>query len=200
MLHKFTEKEKKELHYSKLTLEEYLNYDDGTDNRYELVNGELVLMPPESRLNERIVMWLLTQFLGLVSFDRLSLRTEIVVSGFRATTRIPDLMVLSEDQVAAMEGATRSTVTLDLPPPVLVVEVVSPGKENQERDYRYKRSEYAARGIAEYWIVDPVEQQVSVLELVKGLYEEKVYRGRDGIVSPTFSTLKLTAEQVLQAG
>ena len=183
-----------------LTFEEYLTYDDGTDKRYELVNGELVFMPPESRLNERIVMWLLTQLLYLVPFDRLSLRTEIVVSGFRATTRIPDLMVLSEDLVGAMEGATRSTVTLDLPPPILVVEVVSPGKENQERDYRYKRSEYAARGIAEYWIVDPIEQKVTVLELVKGLYEEKEYRGSDGIVSPTFSSLQLTAEQVLQAG
>ena len=115
-------KEKKELHCSTFTLEEYLNYDDGTDKRYELVNGKLVLMPPESRLNERIVMWILTQFLRVVPFDRLSLRTEIVVSGFRTTTRIPDLVVLSEDLVVAMEGATRSTVTLDLPPPVLVVE------------------------------------------------------------------------------
>jgi Uma2 family endonuclease len=34
-----------------------------------------------------------------------------------------------------------------------VVEVVSPGKANEERDYCYKRSEYAAWGIAEYWIV-----------------------------------------------
>ncbi len=31
-----------------LSLEEYLAYDDGTDNRYELVDGKLVAMPPES--------------------------------------------------------------------------------------------------------------------------------------------------------
>ncbi len=31
-----------------LTLEEYLAYDDSTDNRYELVDGRLVTMPPES--------------------------------------------------------------------------------------------------------------------------------------------------------
>jgi Uma2 family endonuclease len=29
----------------KLTFEEYLDYDDGTDNRYELVDGELVALP-----------------------------------------------------------------------------------------------------------------------------------------------------------
>ncbi len=34
-----------------LTAVEYLNYDDGTDARYELVNGNLVKMPPESNLN-----------------------------------------------------------------------------------------------------------------------------------------------------
>ncbi|WP_367889252.1 Uma2 family endonuclease [Leptolyngbya iicbica] len=42
-----------------------------------------------------------------------------------------------------------------MPAPLLVVEVVSPGKVNEDRDYRYKRSEYATRGIGEYWIIDP---------------------------------------------
>jgi Uma2 family endonuclease len=45
--------------------------------------------------------------------------------------------------------------------------VVSPGKANEDRDYRYKRSEYAARGIAEYWIVDPAQARVTVLTLVE---------------------------------
>ncbi|MBE9045995.1 Uma2 family endonuclease [Pleurocapsales cyanobacterium LEGE 10410] len=35
-----------------LTLEEYLAYDDGTDNRYELVDGKLLIMPPESDRNK----------------------------------------------------------------------------------------------------------------------------------------------------
>jgi len=65
-----------------------------------------------------------------------------------------------------MEGATRSLILMDMPPPLLVVEIVSPSQEN--RDYRYKRSEYAARGIAEYWIVDPIAQKVTILEWVEG--------------------------------
>jgi Uma2 family endonuclease len=51
--------------------------------------------------------------------------------------------------VVALTGNHRSTITEDMPAPLLVVEVVSPGKANEDRDYRYKRSEYAARGIAE---------------------------------------------------
>jgi hypothetical protein len=34
-----------------MTLQDYLNYDDGTDTRYELVDGELIAMPLESDLN-----------------------------------------------------------------------------------------------------------------------------------------------------
>ena len=151
-----------------MTLEEYLNYNDGTDTQYELVNGELIVMPPESDLNQRIVMFLLSHFLqqGIPSY-RLRIGAEIVVSGSRATTRLPDLMVLSEELATALEGASRSTIIIDMPPPQLVVEVVSPGRENSDRDYRYKRSEYAARGIAEYWIVDPLQQRVTVLEWVE---------------------------------
>jgi Uma2 family endonuclease len=61
--------------------------------------------------------------------------------------------------------ATRLTITLDMPPPQLVVEVVSPGRIGRERDYISKRAQYAARGIPEYWIVDPQEQMIAVLQL-----------------------------------
>lgn len=181
----------------KMTLEEYLDYDDGTDTCYELVNGELVEMPPESELNRRIAMFLVAFFLqqGIPS-QRLTLKTEIVVSGSRATTRFPDVMILSEELATALEGARRSTVMLDMPPPLLVVEIVSPKQES--RDYRYKRSEYGARGIAEYWIVDPMQQKVTVLEWVEGLYEEKVYEGESAIASPLFGVLNLTTSQILQ--
>jgi Uma2 family endonuclease len=87
-----------------------------------------------------------------------------------------------------------------MPPPALVVEVVSPGKVNEDRDYRYKRSEYAARGIPEYWIVDPSQAKVTVLIWVDGLYEEAVFQGSNAIASTTFPDLKLTVAQVLGVG
>jgi Uma2 family endonuclease len=180
-----------------MTLEEYLAYSNGTDARYELVNGELVEMPPESELNIRIASLLFAFFLkqGIPSY-RVRIGTEIVVSGSRVTTRFPEVMVLSEDLATALEGASRSTILLDMPPPLLVVEVVSPGQES--RDYRYKRSEYGARGIAEYWIVDPMQQKVTVLEWVEGFYEEQVYTGDEPIASPLLGKLELTTAQILQ--
>jgi Uma2 family endonuclease len=84
-------------------------------------------------------------------------------------------------------------------PPMLVVEVVSP--ESVSRDYRYKRSEYATAEIPEYWIVDPMEKQVTVLVLVEGLYESKVVTGDEIIDSPFLRGFgcdrALTAAQIL---
>jgi Uma2 family endonuclease len=181
----------------KMTFDEFLAYGDGTDALHELENGELILMPAESEINRRIAIFLLIYFsqLGIPPY-RLTMKTEVAVSGTRLSVRVPDLILLSEDGAMALEGASRSLVLLDMPPPVLVVEVVSPGQEN--RDYRYKRSEYAARGIAEYWIVDPPQQRVTVLEWVEGLYEEKVYAEDEHLTSPLLGHLELTAAQVLQ--
>lgn len=87
-----------------------------------------------------------------------------------------------------------------MPPPLLIIEVVSPGQETADRDYRYKRSEYAARGVAEYWIVDPIISVVTVLTLENGLYEEQAFQKEDRLQSKTFPQLSLTAVQILTAG
>lgn len=188
-----------------MSLEDFLNYDDGTDARYELEDGRLLYMPSESEINRRIACFLFVYFAQLgIPFSRLTMKTEVAVMGTRTTVRVPDLMVLTEELAQAMQGATRSIVMSDMPPPQLVVEVVSPGQKNEERDYRYKRSQYQARGIAEYWIIDPMQQQITLLNLVAGLYDEAVFTADAPLVSPLLSELNqpspLTVAQVLQVG
>ena len=79
----------------------------------------------------------------------------------------------------------------------MIVEVVSP--DSIKRDYRYKRSEYAALGINEYWIVDPASKKITVLLLDEGLYEEPVFTDDQELVSSTFTEIKLTPKQVFTA-
>jgi Uma2 family endonuclease len=180
-----------------LTFEEYLAYDDGTDTRYELVDGELVEMPPESTENDAIAVFLLFELGKLVPIRLLSLKgTEIETLGRRARCHTPDLLVHSEESRVALVGATRATITRDMPPPVLVIEVVSPGTTNRTRDYRHKHTEYAARGIAEYWIVDPEERRVTVCLWVDGQYEDRVFRGAERIESDVIPSFALTVDQV----
>ena len=83
-----------------------------------------------------------------------------------------------------------------MPPPALVIEVVSPGQANRDRDYRYKRTEYAAREIAEYWIVDPETKQVTVCQWDNGLYEDTVYEGSIRVQSAIVPNFALTPAEI----
>jgi Uma2 family endonuclease len=180
-----------------LTFEEYLAHDDGTDTRYELVDGVLVEMPPESVENNTIAKKLLFELAKHFSIALLGHKdTEIEVTGRRARCRIPDVLVHTEESATAVAGASRATLTRDMPPPALVVEVVSPGQTNRERDYRYKHTEYAARGIAEYWIVDPGTRQVTLCRWVSGQYEDQVYSGDEPLQSALIPAFGLTPAEL----
>jgi Uma2 family endonuclease len=186
-----------------MTLEAYLDYDDGTDTRYELVDGHLVEMGAESELNVLIAGFLVSVFLKFLPHYCIRRGTEIVVVGQGANTRYPDLMLLTEAGVKALSGQKRSLITLDMPTPALVVEVVSSSdtdKASRDRDYIEKRREYAQRGIPEYWIIDPMAAAVRVLTLEGDTYQDQTFAGADKLVSPSFAALALTAEQILTAG
>ncbi|MGB3200298.1 MAG: Uma2 family endonuclease [Nodosilinea sp.] len=96
----------------------------------------------------------------------------------RATGRIPDWLMYAEASKAAVARTTRVIITRDRPPPALVVDVVSPGQANRERDYRYEPTEYAARGIAER-IVDPETRQVTLCLWVNGQSKDRVTAGQN---------------------
>jgi Uma2 family endonuclease len=184
----------------RMTLEEYLDYDDGADVCYELVDGVLVEMGAESPINNVIASFLFSVFLGLgIPYYRLIIGHQVGVA--EASSRQPDFIVHTEDSLAA---TLADRILLPMQPnPMLVVEVVSNSnsdKKSRERDYVDKRSEYAARGIAEYWIIDPVKEVVLILSLQDDRYVDRVLMGDDKVVSPTFLGLNLTAMQVLSAG
>ena len=183
-----------------MTMEEYLAYDDGTDTRYELVDGALVEMPPESQINLSIAKYLLFELAKHLPMALIAFGTEVEVTGRRARCRLPDLLIHTEESRTALAGARRATLTRDMPPPAIVIEVVSPGTDNRDRDYRYKRTEYAARGIAEYWIVDPERQQVTLCLWVNGQYEDTLYTGDTPLLSTIVPGFKLSAAQILAFG
>ncbi|UBF24676.1 Uma2 family endonuclease [Kovacikia minuta CCNUW1] len=179
-----------------LTFEAYLAYDDGPDARYELVDGALVEIPPESDENLGIARKLLLELIKHVPAEWVAWGTEIEVTGRRARCRLPDLLVHTEASKAALTGTRRATITRDMPPPALVIEVVSPGQMNRDRDYRYKHTEYAAREIIEYWIVDPETRQITVCQWNNGLYEDTLYGESDRIQSTLVPNFALTPAEI----
>ncbi len=116
-----------------------------------------------------------------------------------AKTRFPDLVILRPEHLPLTQK--RLTITREMPPPLLIAEVVSPGDANRMRDYERKRDQYQALGMLEYWLIDPPQHTVTVLELQNGAYTEVgTFREGDAIVAASFPELTLTAAQVLNAG
>ncbi|TVP67131.1 MAG: Uma2 family endonuclease [Leptolyngbya sp. LCM1.Bin17] len=111
--------------------------------------------------------------------------------------RYPGLTVLRPEHPAQMRELGQAAITLEMAPPLLVVEVVSPGAENARRDYLEKRNQYEWRGIPEYWILDPQQRRVTALAMVEGAYQETWFEGEAWVVSPTFPTWGLTVDQML---
>ncbi|WP_083619567.1 Uma2 family endonuclease, partial [Planktothrix serta] len=155
----------------KLTFEEYLTYDDGTDNRYELEDGVLIPMTPASPIHSDIIEFLYDTFKAEVK--RLGLDLKIKQGDVGVRTRInrsrqPDIAIIQGEDWRRLRQFKKSAI-LEVPA-LLVVEVVSPGEDNENRDYVKKITEYAEFGICEYWIIDPLTEQVIVNFLMNGSY------------------------------
>ncbi|WP_009631789.1 Uma2 family endonuclease [Synechocystis sp. PCC 7509] len=186
-----------------LTIENYLTYDDGTDNRYELVDGAIVVVPLPSADHADKIDLLLEIFRAEIYRNNLSMKASDKVGVYigkssvtgRDYSRTPDICVTTSEAWLSLK-ANRTTAAVLLIPPILVVEVVS---TNSEDDYVTKVDEYQRLGIPEYWIVDGRDKLVSVLLLNDGRYNLTEYRSSERIISRAFSVLTLTAAQVLSA-
>lgn len=189
---------------NRFSFAEYLAFTDGTDTRYELVAGELIEMAVGAGLHGAITEFLNDNFRAEIKrLGRNWTSKQMVISvrsprsGRWDTARIPDVVVLLADQWQAMRDQ-EAVVELNDPAPFLVVEVVS--ESTKTTDYRAKQIEYAVRDIPEYWVVDPLMQQVTVFTLIEGMYDGAEFTGSDRIQSPTFPDLVLIADHVLTAG
>ena len=63
----------------------------------------------------------------------------------------------------------------------------------------YKVHEYQNIGIKEYWIIDPIEEQITVMLLEEGSYNKAIFTGDNAVVSPTFPQFNLTVSHILSA-
>lgn len=143
--------------------EEYLWLTDHTNRLIEFTDGYIEVLPVPTIKHQLIIRFFLLAFMaeveppGRVIFAALRLYLN------PTTYREPDLLLLldAEDprnQDRYWHGAD------------LVLEVVS--EDDPARDLVVKRREYAGAGIPEYWIVNPLDETITVLTLRDGVYAE----------------------------
>jgi Uma2 family endonuclease len=139
----------------------------------ELSDGKVEVLSMPSERHQRMVIFLLTLLRAFVSANKLG---QVLVAPFRISLRPgkmrePDIMFMFTQHFHRRheqfwEGAD------------LVMEIVSP--DDPERDTVIKRAEYAQAGIPEYWLVNPLDETISVFGLAQG---ERVYR-EHGVYKP----------------
>ncbi|MEM7771023.1 MAG: Uma2 family endonuclease [Cyanobacteria bacterium P01_A01_bin.37] len=162
-----------------LSLEEFLNlpeqrWQELPDYPYEFQEGEFIEL--QENLEHSEIADIIRQVLITAGEDTREIKTSSCQLEVSGGTRRPDLMLLANRRKG------RSIIRFAEPTPRLVVEVVSP--KSAKIDYEEKRTEYEARGIPEYWIVDPKAQSITINILVGSTYREtKLTHPDDAIVS-----------------
>ena len=157
-----------------------------TNRMAELVNGRLEILPMPTLKQQRILIWLFDAFRNTVS-DQPKATVSLAplpTRLFPGTIREPDLLYIAPENAPGPDVEYPSHIDLAL-------EIVSPGKDARQRDYEDKRADYARAGVSEYWIVDPQENQVTVLVLQDGTYvDHGIFRIGDiasGLLLPELS-------------
>ena len=128
--------------------------DDG--NKYELVRGELFVTPPPSvdheevlaRLSAILSVYVEKHGVGRVYHPRAVIR-------FEGSEAEPDLMI------RAASSGVHGNAWEKLPPPLLVVEALSP--TTRRRDLVNKREYYLDAGAGEYWVLDNERREIRVI-------------------------------------
>ena len=174
------------------TEEQYLRLTDQTNHFVEFTEGYVEVLPMPTRKHQAISRFL---FLALLAYvQRLGgtvfyapLRVRVAPGRFRE----PGLVLLLDvndprNQNAFWLGAD------------LVVEIVSP--DHVERDTVMKRTDYAAAGIPEYWIVNPAEETITVLKLADSAYvAHGVFRRGDMATSVLLQGFTVSVDAICDA-
>lgn len=128
-------------------------------NRYEIIDGELfVSRAPHWKHQETCgrIFSALDTWLQSTGLGRAAIAPGIIFTD--ADNVIPDVVWASNERLAVLlDEAGHLTAA-----PELIVEVLSPGMENERRDREAKLKLYSLRGVQEYWIVDWQKQQIEV--------------------------------------
>lgn len=165
----------------KITYAEFRALDFPDDDRflYELLDGEPVQRNTPTVQHQRIArnvfrkldQFVLEKNLGEVFFAPITM----LVDDYNAPQ--PDVLFIS----SKTENATDEFVVVRAPE--LVVEILSPSTMYDDR--HRKRKLYERFGVKEYWIIDPLNQSVEVLELTKSGYEIASFAVEKGAVRST---------------
>ena len=155
---------------TRLTIEEFLDLPDTElREKMELDDGELYIMPRPRSVHQFLAVYLflhIANYIDSFADPPASVFVDQITILSREPRRVlaPDLAVTLTGNPYQIVGGYFEGV------PDIVVEVLS---GDRRRDLVRKRQLYAEAGVREYWIVDPRNDSVTLLELRDSEYAER---------------------------
>lgn len=148
---------------TKLTYEDFVKLpDDG--NRYEIIDGELIVNPAPVPFHQRVVRKLLVR---LDAYFESQGGGEVFQSPIDVV--LEEGNVVEPDLIVILRGRAHLLGPKNVQgAPDLVIEVLSEG--TRRYDERDKRQLYERCGVDEYWIVDPVIELVKIYRRAGGVF------------------------------
>jgi len=150
--------------------------------RYEILDGELFMTRSPARRHQQacgkifsqLDMWSESSHLGVTIFAPGLIFSEV-------DSVIPDVVWVTHERLEQIEDEAGHLTGA----PELVVEVLSPGKQNERRDKQAKLKLYSITGVQEYWIVNYFIKQVEIYRREQAqLVQVKTLLETDEITSP----------------
>lgn len=150
--------------------------------RYEVINGELFVSRAPHRRHQQVCGKIARYLDAWSESNRLG--ETIIAPGVifsEEDSVIPDIVWVSRERLPLIEDEAGRLTDV----PELIVEILSPGQQNERRDREVKLKLYSVRGVQEYWICDRTTKQIEIYRREKAqLVLVATLLGNDAITSP----------------
>lgn len=185
-------------HYGgiKVSYQDFLELSQNSEERYEYIDGEIYLLSSPKTAHQRA----LTELLVLFHTGFQGKKCTPMVAPYDITLRRnpeninivqPDLMVICDLE----ENLNENDYYMGIP--TLVVEILSAG--TRRKDLIKKLDLYMECGIQEYWIVNPLNREVTVYLFEDGDISDSItYRQSETVKSFLFPGLLVELERVFK--
>ena len=171
------------------------------NERVELIKGKIFKMSPAPNRYHQDVSWILSRKIDLF-FRKSTCKMyaapfDVRLINFKESTEDNQVTSVVQPDLCVICDANKLDEKGCIGAPDLIIEILSPGNSKREMDVKFDL--YQENGVAEYWIVNPMEKNIYVYVLeneryigLKPLIESSTF------VSPTFPKLKFAVKNIFK--
>ena len=157
----------------------YLNLPEMT--RAEFTDGKIYYLAAANDKHQKLLLRLGLRFGNYLHGKQCKMRwapsdvkIDYEFDQFSRETLQPDLYVFCDETKLSKQGLNGT--------PDLVIEILSPSDPGRDKVFKFNK--YLKVGVREYWIVDPIREEVMVNILYGRRYDSIIYRKGD-VIKPT---------------